>query len=631
MAQRRSSFDAIKNLHEERHVFLLRILAASLFCLTLAAVLVTRLIHVQIIEHDYYSTRSDENRMRLWVVPPVRGYIFDRNGATLAENRPAFLMQVNAEKTGDLKDTLKRLAQLVRISDGDLTRFRDRRHKAPKFTDVPLRFNLTMEELANYQVNRYDFKGVEIEPSLSRKYPLGESAAHVIGYIGGITEADLDKVDEKTYRGTNYFGKNGVESAYEASLHGTLGTKIVETNAAGRPLREVDYRVGLPGGNLYLSIDAKLQLAAEKALGEKSGAVVALDPATGEILALVSKPGFDPHLFVDGIDVPNYRALNDDEKRPLFNRALQGQYAAGSTIKPFMALAGLDAGQLKPDDSIFCKGEFTLPGTSHKYRCWKREGHGWVDLDRGVVASCDVYFYNVALKLGIDRIHGFLAGFGLGRTLGVDLPGEKNGLIPSREWKKRVRKEEWYLGETLNIGIGQGYTLVTPLQLAQITARMAMHGRGFRPHIVHALQDPQTQKIVAVPPEPLPPIVLHDQNTWDRVIESMEHVVQTPGGTAYRIGKDAPYRIAGKTGTVQVAAMKQDEEKARDFASVPENLRDHALFIAFAPVDDPKIAIAVLAEHAGHGGSEAAPVARAVMDAWLIKPADVPSRVEAMQ
>ncbi len=627
---KRSSFEAIKNLHEERHVFLLRILVATLLCVGLCAVLITRLAHVQLIDHDYYSTRSDDNRMRLWVVPPVRGYLFDRNGAVMAENRPAFLMQVNPEKTVDLKDTLKRLSQLVRISESDLVRFRDRRRKAPKFTEVPLRFNLTMEELANYQVNRYDFKGVQIEPSLSRKYPLGASAAHVIGYIGGITEADLDKVDEKAYRGTNYFGKNGVERSYEESLHGVLGTKIVETNAAGRPLREVDYRLGTPGSNLYLSLDAKLQLAAEQALGEKSGAVVAIEPATGEILALVSKPGFDPHLFVDGIDIPTYRALNENEKRPLFNRALQGQYAAGSTIKPFMALAGLDARQLKPSDSVFCKGAFTLPGSSHKYRCHKREGHGYVDMDRGVGVSCDVYFYNVALKLGIDRIHDFLTRFGLGKPLGVDLPGEKGGLMPSREWKKRVRKEDWYLGETLNIGIGQGYTLVTPLQLAQITARLALRGKGFRPHMVHAVQDPVTQKIVSIPPEPLPEIVLGNPEAWDEIIETMEHVVHEPGGTAYRIGRDAPYRIAGKTGTVQVVAMKQNEKEAPELADVQEKFRDHALFVAFAPVESPKIAIAVLAEHAGHGGSEAAPVARAVMDAWLLKPeAQSPKTVEA--
>ncbi len=500
--------------------------------------------------------------------------------------------------------------------------------KAPKYTDVPLRFNLTAEEHANYQVNRYDFTGVQIEPSLTRKYPLGESAAHVIGYIGGITEADLAKVDEKAYRGTNYFGKNGVESSYEDSLHGTLGTKIVETNAAGRPLREVDYRLGLPGGNLYLSIDSKLQLAAEQALGELNGAVVALEPNTGEILALVSKPGFDPHLFVDGIDVPTYRALNDNEERPLFNRALQGQYAAGSTIKPFMALAGLDARLINPADSVFCNGEFTLPGIRHKYRCQKREGHGWVDMNHGVVASCDVYFYNVALKLGIDRIHAFLSQFGLGRPLGVDLPGEKGGLMPSREWKKRVRKEDWYLGETLNIGIGQGYTLVTPLQLAQISARLALRGKGFRPHIVHAVQNRETQKSMIVPPEPLTPIILRDDSEWTRIIETMEHVVHTPGGTAYRIGRDAPYRIAGKTGTVQVAALKQSEDEAPDMASVARKLRDHAVFIAFAPVEAPTIAIAVLAEHAGHGGSVAAPVARAVMDAWLIK-RTAPPRIEA--
>lgn len=611
------NFDSLKNLYEEKQTFLTRIFVGAAFCLFAAGVLMTRLTDLQVLQHDYFSTRSDENRMRLWVIPPVRGFIYDRRGALLADNTPAFVLEVNAEKTGGLDETLQRLSRLVRISENDLARFQERRRKAPRYTDVPLRFNLSPEELANYQVNRYNFPGVEIEPSLIRRYPLGATASPVIGYIGGITEADLERVDEKAYRGTNYIGKTGVEKSHETLLHGQLGTRIVETNAAGRPLRELDYRPGEPGRNLFLTLDARLQLAAETAFGTYAGALVALAPESGEVLALVSKPGFDPHLFIEGIDVATYKALNDDPKTPLFNRALQGQYSPGSTIKPLMALAGLEYREVSPGERVYCNGEFTLPGSDRKYRCWKRKGHGWMDMELAVGHSCDIYFYGLALDLGIDRIHGFLSKFGLGRSTGLDLPAEKGGLLPSREWKRRARRENWFSGETLITGIGQGYFLTTPMQLAQITARIALRGKGFRPHIVHAVQDGNGVQM-RVPPEPLPPVVIRDPARWDRIIKTMEEVVHSPGGTAYRIGRTAPYRIAGKTGTVQVAALKQEEEEAPDQASVPENLRDHALFIGFAPVENPKIAVAVLVEHGGHGGSVAAPVARAVMDAYLL-------------
>lgn len=610
--------ESLRNFYVERQIFLSRLLFSTIAGALLCAVLLSRLIQLQVFEHQEFSTRSEENRVRLFVIPPVRGTIYDRNGVVLAENGPAFMLEINAEKTGDLEDTLERVSKRVRLNDNDLARFRERRRKALRYADVPLRFNLTPEELANFEVSRYDFPGVEVEPSLNRRYPLGPSASHVLGYIGGITDADLASVDETAYRGSNYFGKTGIEKTHEASLHGAPGSKVIEANAAGRPLRELEYRAGLPGNNLLLTLDAKVQLAAERALGDRNGAVVAIAPATGEVLALVSKPGFDPHLFLEGIDAPTYKALNEDPKRPLFNRALNGQYAPGSTIKPFMALAGLDLRQLNANKSVFCKGSFSLPGVSRKYRCHKREGHGWVDLERAVAVSCDVYFYQAALEMGVDRIHDFLARFGLGRITGIDLPGEKSGLLPSTEWKRRVRKENWYAGETLSVGIGQGSFLVTPLQLAQITSRIALQGRGFRPHLVRAVQAPQGGGTVAVPPEALPRIALRDPAEWARIIATMEAVVMQPGGTAYGIGRTSPYRIAGKTGTVQVVAMRQDEVEARSLESTPEHLRDHALFVAFAPIDDPQIAVAVLAEHSGHGGSAAAPVARAVMDAFLL-------------
>lgn len=621
---RMSSYEAIKNLHVERQTFFARVAVAMTVCAGLSLLLAARLVHLQVLQHEYYTTRSDENRMRLTVIPPVRGLIYDRGGALLAQNAPGFVLQVVREEVPDLDAALARVGRLVNLTEADITRFRERLRKTPKYQGVPLRTNLSLEEVARFQLNRYEFEGIDIEAGLTRSYPLGKSAAHVVGYIGGITEDDLAAVDEKAYRGTQYIGRTGAENSHEDALHGTLSTKIVETNAGGRPLRELDYRRGAPGHNLFLSIDARLQQVAEAAFGPRNGALVAIEPQTGEVLALVSKPGFDPHLFVEGIDVATYRALNDDPTHPLFNRALQGQYSPGSTIKPFMALAALEAGTKNPLEREFCSGEFTLPGAARKYRCWQRKGHGWLDMEGGVARSCDVYFYQLALTLGIDRIHAFLTRFGLGTATGLDLPGEKGGLLPSREWKKRVRRENWYPGETLNIGIGQGYLTTTPLQLAHITARMAMRGQGFRPHIVHAVQDAATGTVTAVAPEPLPPIQLRNAGDWERIVNAMEVVAHDPGGTAYRASHDAIYRIAAKTGTVQVASLAQDEEVAPKQEDVAEHLRDHALFVAFAPADAPRIALSVLVEHAGGGGGAiAAPIARKVMDAWLVPPAPV--------
>lgn len=616
---RLTAHDSIKNLHAERQTFGARVWVAIVLGIVMTLLLAGRLAQLQVVQHDYYRTRSDENRMRLTVIPPVRGLIHDRNGALLAQNIPSFVLELTPERVPDLEATLVQLGKLVDLTDKDLARFRDRMKKSPRYRGVPLRTNLSMEEVARYELNRYEFVGVDIVAGLTRGYTLGASAAHVIGYIGGISEADLKSIDESAYRGTQYIGRTGVERSHENVLHGTLSTKIVETNAGGRPLRELDYRRGSPGRSLYLSLDARLQMAAEKAFANRNGALVAIAPETGEVLALVSKPGFDPHPFVDGIDFESYKALNDDPSHPLFNRALQGTYSPGSTIKPFMALASLESNTKSPDEREFCTGEFTLPGSERKYRCWRRRGHGWMDMESGIAQSCDVYFYQLALTLGIDRIHSFLSRFGMGAATGLDLPGEKSGLLPSREWKRRVRRESWYPGETLNIGIGQGSMTTTPVQLAQITARMAMRGGGFRPHIVHAIEDTTTGVLTPVVPEPLPPIELKDSGDWSRVVRAMEVVAHQPGGTAYMAFHTAPYRVAAKTGTVQVAALSQDEDVAPKQEDIAVHLRDHALFVAFAPTDAPRIAIAVLVEHAGGGGGAiAAPIARQVMDTWLL-------------
>ena len=624
-----SSYAALKNLHVERQTFFARVGFAAFVCAGLALLLAARLVHLQVMQHEYYTTRSDENRMRLTVIPPVRGLVYDRSGALLAQNAPGFVLEIVREEVPDMDWALNRLGQLVNLTEADLARFRERLKKTPKYRGVPLRTNLSMEEVARFQLNRYEFAGVDINAGLTRNYPLGKSASHVVGYIGGITEDDLAVVDEKAYRGTQYIGRTGVEKSHEDVLHGALSTKIVETNAGGRPLRELDTRRGTPGMNLFLSIDARLQQAAEAAFGARNGALVALDPQTGEVLALMSKPGFDPHLFVEGIDMATYKVLQDDPGHPLFNRALQGTYSPGSAIKPFMALAALEANAKNPAEREFCTGEFTLAGSARKYRCWERKGHGWLDMEGGIAHSCDVYFYQLALTLGIDRISAFLSAFGVGDPTGIDLPGEKAGLLPSREWKKRVRRENWYPGETLNVGIGQGYFTMTPLQLAQITARMAMRGGGFKPHIVHAEQDAMTGSVTAVIPEPLPPMKLREAADWAHIVNAMETVAHVPGGTAYRSMHDAPYRVAAKTGTVQVAAMAQDEEVAAKQDTLPEHLRDHALFIAFAPAEEPKIALAVLVEHAGGGGGAiAAPIARKVMDAWLLP--QLPAQAQAI-
>ncbi|TXI82286.1 MAG: penicillin-binding protein 2 [Cupriavidus sp.] len=610
--------EKIKDLHSEKNTFLGRAVFAGVTCLALAVVLIVRLINLQLINHDYYSTRADDNRMRITPVPPVRGLIYDRNGTLLAENRPAFVLEVTPEQAGNLDAALKSLETIIALTPKDIARFKDRVRKTPRYRGVPLRSNLSMEEVARYEINRYDFHGIDVNAGLTRNYPMGETDSHVVGYVGGINEDELKDLDPAKYQGLIQMGKVGVEKSQEELLRGTPGAKIIEANAYGRPLRELDYRQGAPGKNLYLSLDAKVQAVAETALGDLNGAVVALDPRNGEVIALVSKPGFDPQLFAEGVDPQTYKALNTDPNRPLFNRALQGTYPPGSTVKPAMALAGLEYNVVTPDHREFCKGEYMLPGSSRKYRCWKRTGHGSLDMTQAVMKSCDVYFYSLANTLGVDRIYEAMTGFGLGKPTGVDLPLEKGGLMPSREWKRRVRRENWYPGETLNIGIGQGYVTATPMQLAQMAARIAMRGGGFKPHIVHASEDPLSKVVTLTKPEALPPIVLQNSKNWDAVISAMEGVAQIAGGTAYKIGHDAPYRIAAKTGTAQVAGMSQDEAKARAMESVPLHLRDHALFIAFAPADNPQIAVGVLAEHGGHGASVAAPIARKVMDMYLL-------------
>lgn len=612
------TFESVKDIFEEKRSFTRRVVVAGLFVVVLAGLLLARLTQIQLVQHDYYVTRADENRMRLIPVAPVRGLIYDRNGALLAQNQPSFVLEITPEKVKGLDNTLARLGEVLQLSDRDIARFKDRMHKTQRYNAVPLRTHLSMEEVARYEVRRYEYTGVDVSAQLSRDYPMADVTSHLIGYVGGISDADYANLKEDEYQGLTQIGKAGIERSHEDDLRGLPGNKVIEANAGGRPLRELDYHSGNPGEDLYLSIDAKLQAVGEQAFGDLDGAAVAIDPKTGEVLALVSKPGFAPAPFVEGIDNDTYHALLDDPSRPLYNRALLGTYPSGSTIKPFLAIGGLHYGTINPEKAIFDPGYFQLPGVSRKYRCDKRTGHGWLALDQAIAQSCDVYFYQAAVNLGIDHIDEVLAQFGFGKSTGIDIPNEKAGILPTREWKRRVHHDSWYLGETVNMGVGQGYFTVTPVELAQAVARLAMHGGGYKLHMVHAMKDPLTGNTREVRPEALTPIKDIEESVYARVIKGMSMVTQTPTGTAYNVFKDAPYTSAGKTGTAQVAGLKQDETYAPKLDTVAKQLRDHALFIAFAPVEDPQIVVAVVAEHAGWGATSAAPVARQMIDQYLL-------------
>lgn len=578
--------------------------------------LVARLAHLQILSHEHFATLSQENRVKVIAVPPLRGMIYDRNGVLIAGNQPSFHLEVIPEQVKDMAATLTALGNLLEITESDLKRFHTLRRRMPRFQGIPLRLHLNDEEIGRFAVNRHLFPGVDIVAALSRSYPLGEHAAHVAGYVGRIDEDELQQLDVANYSGTSHVGKIGIEKSYESVLHGQVGYQHVETNAQGRLLRVLERVAPTPGKNLFLTIDMRLQMAAEEALGEYTGAVVAIDPNTGEVLAMVSKPGFDPNPFVNGIDAKQYTALQEHEDRPLYNRALRGQYPPGSTMKPFIGLAGLEYGVIHPDRPIYCPGFYQLPGNEHRYRDWKKEGHGSVDFERAIVESCDVYFYDLAREMGIDRLHDFQSRFGFGTKSGIDVGGELAGLAPSREWKRAARGQAWFPGETLITGIGQGYTLITPLQLASATATLAMRGKRFAPRLMFAVQDPDTREVERQQPVALDPVPVKDPANWDRAVAAMVEVVHGARGTARASAAGAPYRYAGKTGTAQVFGVKQDEKY--DEKKVAEKLRDHALFIAFAPADAPRLAVAVIVENGGHGGSVAAPIARKVFDAYLL-------------
>ncbi len=618
----------IKDHHSERRLFVGRVIISAIVSVLLLGGVVARLVQLQIVDHELFAEKSQGNRVRIEAVPPIRGLIFDRKGRVIAENEPAYQLELIPEQVDDIDGTLRRLAALDLIDANEIDTYKELSRSGPRFKPVTLKFRLTEEEIANFAIQRPRFPGVDFKPRLVRHYPDGEAVAHAIGYVGALSTSDLQRLDAARYAGTSHTGKTGVENSFESVLHGDAGYRHLITNARGRqvPIRSselldtlpVDLSPG-PGSNVYLSLDLDLQRLATRALEGRRGAVVALDPWTGEILALVSAPTFDPNLFAVGMTTAQYAELQGNPDRPLFNRAVRGAYPPGSTIKPMLALAALETGATNLTRKSLCIGYFMLPGTTHRYRDWKPEGHGAVDLHDAIEQSCDVYFYEISGDVGIDNIHDYLGRFGLGNLTGIDMSGESKGLVPSRAWKRASfgnrDDQRWYHGETVIASIGQGYMLATPLQLAAAASAMATRGVRYRPHLVAAVEDALTGERSMIRPERQPDVEISNEFYWDEVIAAMHDVMQGPRGTARAVGRGAPYEMAGKSGTAQVVSIAQDEEYNEE--ELEERLRDHALFLSFAPLDDPRIAVAVIVENGSSGSGVAAPIAKSIMDEYL--------------
>ena len=605
-----------KNIAAERRLFQRRTLVMLIFVMLLTGALIARLYQLQIVEHEIYTTLSDKNRVQVQSVPPPRGLVYDRNRVLLAENRPVFSVTLVPERITDMSATLARLQTILSISDEDLERFQRRlKERRRPFQELPLRYDLNEDEIARLAVLRHELPGVEVQAELVRYYPHSELTAHALGFVGRINQSELQRIDPVNYAGTNYIGKSGIERFYEKLLHGKVGYQHVETNARGRTLRVLERQNPVPGENIQLHLDLRLQRLAHKLLDGRRGAIVAIEPATGGILALASVPGFDANQFVTGISVEDYRELSESRDKPLFNRALRGQYPPGSTLKPMLAIAALDSGATTRNRSIWDPGYFQFNSSGRRYRDWKRSGHGWVDLNLALAQSCDVYFYEIAVDMGVDTIHHYLSRFGFGEDAALDVAGALSGLLPSREWKQGARQEPWY-PDTVNLGIGQGFMLATPLQLATATALIADRGFWIEPRLLKSI-DGNNDLTSFLPEQNHAPLTLKNPDDWEFVVEAMADVMHGPRGTARASGANASYRMAGKTGTAQVFSLAEDEEY--DAEEVKERLRDHAMFVGFAPVDNPQIAVSVIVENGGGGSSTAAPVARALFDAWLLE------------
>jgi penicillin-binding protein 2 len=618
----------IKDHHSERRLFIGRAILASVVSVVLLGMVIARLVQLQVFDHELFAEKSQGNRVRIEAVPPIRGLVFDRKGRVIAENLPAYQLELIPEQVDDIDDTLNRLAAIDLIEAADIPRFKALSGSGQRFKPVTLKFRMTDQEIANFAIQRPRFPGVDFQPRLVRHYPYGELFAHAVGYVGALNTNDVQRLDSTRYAGTSHTGKTGVERSFEDDLHGDAGFRHLIANARGRqiPANTTELLDSLPlnetpnpGSNIYLSLDLDLQRVAYNALEGRRGSVVAIDPTTGEILALVSAPSFDPNLFAVGMSNEQYDALQNNPDLPLFNRAVLGTYPPGSTIKPMLSLAALETGATNLTRKTVCIGYFQLEGDEHRYRDWKPEGHGPVDLHDAIAQSCDVYFYEVSTDLGIDNMHDYLTRFGLGSQTGVDVIGERPGLVPSREWKRNNFRDRdnkrWYHGETVIASIGQGFMLATPLQLASAAGTLGMRGVRFKPHLVAAIEDPLSGERVMVQPEALDNVAISNEFYWDNVLEAMHDVMQGPRGTARAVGFGAPYDMAGKSGTAQVVSIAQDEEYNED--ELEERQRDHALFISFAPFENPRIAVAVIVENGRSGSGVAAPIAKAVMDEYL--------------
>lgn len=608
----------LRNHPVELRKFRMRLTVSIGFMLILFLILYARFYYLQVAQQEHFHTLAEANRITILPLVPNRGLIYDRNGRVLAQNYSAYALEITPSKVPNIESTLDELATLIEITTIDRQRFKKLMKESKRFKSLPIRNRLTDVEIATFAANRYRFPGVEIKARVFRQYPEKEIVSHVVGYISRINDQDLEQLELdgelNNYRGSHYIGKIGIEQSYEKQLHGTTGFEEVETDAAGRSIRVLSRTPPIPGNNLILSLDLGLQEVAEKAFGDHRGALVALDPNNGEVLAFVSKPGYDNNLFIGGIDQENWNLLNNSIDRPLNNRALRGVYPPGSTFKPFMALAALELGKRTPEYSMGDPGYFSLPGIERRYRDWKPGGHGRVNLHKSLVVSCDTYYYSLANDLGIDNIHNFISLFGLGRKTGIDIAGEVSGLLPSAAWKMNQYKQKWYAGDTISVSIGQGYNLTTPLQLAFATMMIANNGKAYLPRLVKQTQNSQTGHIEENPAELLYSLNLKPKNL--EIVKSALVDVTRPGGTAAKAGLNAAYTFAGKTGTSQVIGIKQGERYNEK--SINERHRDHAMFIAYAPAEDPRIALAILVENTGTGGSTAAPIARQVFDYFLL-------------
>ena len=608
----------LRNHPVELHKFRFRLAISACFVLVLFLILYVRFYYLQVSQQEHYHTLAEANRISISPLVPNRGLIYDRNGRALAQNYSAYTLEVIPSKIQNLELTLDELAAIIEITATDRQRFKKLLKESKRFNSLPIRSRLTDVEIATFAANRYRFPGIEIKARVLRQYPEKEVVSHIIGYISRINDQDLEQLERNeelnNYRGSQHIGKIGIEQSYEKQLHGITGFEEVETDAAGRSIRVLSRTPSIPGNNLILSIDLGLQEAAENAFGDRRGALVALDPNNGEVLAFVSKPGYDNNLFIGGIDQENWNLLNNSIDRPLNNRALRGVYPPGSTFKPFMALAALELGKRTPEYSMSDPGYFSLPGVERRYRDWKPGGHGRVDLHKSLVVSCDTYYYSLANDLGIDNIHNFIGQFGLGKKTGIDIEGEVSGLLPSSAWKMSQYKQKWYAGDTISVAIGQGYNLTTPLQLAFATMIIANNGKAYLPRLVKQIQNSETGDVKDIPEKLLYSLNLKPKNL--EIVKNALVDVTRPGGTAAKAAINASYTFAGKTGTSQVIGIKQGERYNEK--SINERHRDHAMFIAYAPAENPKIALAVLVENTGTGGSTAAPIARQVFDYYLL-------------